>query len=129
MELLNTKTIAFLVGLISASFGAGITFSLWASAHPSRTEIAESLQCGTSLDACPAAKDAKEARRDVLALQNDVRALRRDLARGFGRCLSEPISFRDSGGKIALRFFQSEIAQGVPAEDAFRRVTEENYGP
>lgn len=123
----NPKTLAFLAGLISASFGAGITFSVWAAAHPSRTEIAESLQCGTSLDACPAAKDASEARREVMRLQQDIKDLRRDLSRGFGRSLSSSISLRDESGKRAIRVFEGEIAQGVPPVDALRHVLEGDY--
>lgn len=124
---LDSKTAAFLLGLVSAAFGAGGTFSLWASSHPSETAIAIALGCSGPLEACPAAKDAREARADTMRIQGEIKDLRKDLSRGFGRCLVPNIYVRDEGGKAALRMFESEISQGVPPVVAFRHVVEGDF--
>src|SRR6202008_5174448 len=103
------KLLAFCAGLISASFGAGITFATWSNSHPSETAIAIALGCDSPLDACPAAKDAKEARRASMELQSEIKELRKDISRGFGRCLVPNIYVRDEGGKAALRMFENEL--------------------
>jgi hypothetical protein len=127
---LSSKLLAFLAGLISASFGAGITFATWSSSHPTRTEIADALGCaayGSSLETCPVARDAKESRREVMELQGEIKALRKDLSRGFGRSLSVTVPLRDEAGKRALRMFESEISQGIAPVDAFRHVIESDF--
>ena len=124
---LDSKVLAFIAGIISASFGAGITFASWSSSHPNATDIAIALGCEKSLESCPAAKDAQEARRSTMELQGEIRALRKDLSRGFGRSLSASIPLRDEGGKRALRLFEAEISQGIAPVDAFRHVIEADF--
>ncbi len=126
-DTLNSKLLAFIAGLISASFGAGITFAVWNSSHPSSNEIAIALGCENPLVACPAAKDAKEARIASMALREDIKELRKDLAKGFGRCLVPNIYVRDDGGKAAARAFQAALAAGVPPADAFKSIVEGDF--
>lgn len=127
---LSSKLLAFLAGLISASFGAGLTFAAWSSTHPTKTELADYLGCvayGSTLEKCEAAKDAREARREVMALREDIKDLRKDLSRGFGRCLVPNIYMREEGGKAAVRLYSGEVNQGIPPAEAFRTVVESDF--
>lgn len=129
-QLTDSRTLAFLAGLISASFGAGITFALWEAERPTKQEIALALGCtayNSTLEGCTAAADAKEARRELMALREDLKLLRKDLSRGFGRSLSTSLSARDSGGKIAILMFERELASGVPPVEALRHVMEQDF--
>lgn len=130
MTQLTSKTVAFLAGLISASFGAGITFAAWEADRPTKQEIALALGCtayNSTLEGCTAAADAKEARRELMALREDLKLLRKDLSRGFGRSLAASISLRDESGKRAIKMFEHEISQGVPPVDALRHVIESDF--
>ena len=129
-ENFSAKLLAFLAGLISASFGAGITFSVWSASHPTKQEIALALGCSaynSTLEGCTAAADAKAARKEAMQLQGEIKDLRRDLSRGFGRALAVNIPLRDEAGKRALFLFQNELAVGVPPQEAFLHVLEQNY--
>lgn len=129
-ENFSAKLLAFCAGLISASFGAGITFSLWAEAHPTKQEIALELGCSaynSTLEGCKAAIDAKRAREEVMSLREDVKDLRKDLSRGFGRCLVPNIYVRDEGGKSAVRLYSGELSRGVSPPEAFRTVVESDF--
>lgn len=130
MPQITSSTVAFLAGLISAAFGAGITFAVWESNHPSKQEIALALGCtayNSTLEGCTAAADAKEARKELMSLREDLKLLRKDLSRGFGRSLSSTINLRDESGKRAIRMFEHEISQGVPPVEALRHVIESDF--
>lgn len=130
-QLADSKVLAFLAGLISASFGAGVTFWSWQSSHPTRAEITQALGCvgsyGSTLDECKVAIDAKEARRAAMAVEEDLKALRRDLSRGFGRALATSVERRDAAGKRAYEQFQHDVHQGIPPEVAMQRVLEGDF--
>lgn len=134
MSDLTPKLLAFSAGLISAAFGAGITFSAWQASHPSDVEIAQALGCaayGGRLGDCSIARDAKEARRETLALINDLRELRRNTTLGFGRAMAaKPTpAARDAAGKAALRMYQQELRDGVPPDEAMLHVIEADLRP
>lgn len=129
-ENFSAKLLAFLAGLISASFGAGITFAVWSEAHPTKVDIATALGCSaynSTLEGCTAASDAKAARQEIMALREDVKDMRKDLSKGFGRCLVPNIYVREEGGKAAVRQFENEVYHGVPPVVAFRHVVEADF--
>lgn len=138
MSEFTPKLAAFLAGVISTAFGAGITFAAWQGSHPTDVEIATALGCaaypGASLKTCPAATDARRAREETLQLINDLRVMRRDLAKGFGRALAAPgktadqrMVNREAAGREAAAMYKEAIQKGATPEDAMAWVLEANF--
>lgn len=129
-ENFSAKLLAFLAGLISAAFGAGITFAAWQADHPTKKDIAFALGCSAysnTLEGCTAAADAKAARQEIMSLREDIKGMRKDLSTGFGRSLATSINLRDESGKRAVRMFENEIRIGVTPVDALRHVLESDF--
>lgn len=75
----------------------------------------------------PLVINAKAAREEAFHCNEQIRSLRSDLARGFGRALTPKLAGRDEAGKAALRQYERELSQGVPADVAMRHVLEGDY--
>jgi hypothetical protein len=118
---LDSKIAAFIAGIISASFGAGVTFAVWNSSHPTEVRVEEIFH-DTKVD-------AHEARASTMRLEADLKTLRKDLSRGFGRAYAPKVNLRDDAGKRAVVQYEMELRQGTPPDEAMRHLLEETWIP